>query len=89
MSAKEIDRLEILGRVAERRLTQWQAGVQLGLTERQAGRLCRALRQQEAAGLIFAQTRATEQSSVAAGCARPGGGTRARALRRLRTDARG
>jgi len=52
MSAKELDRLEILGRVAERRLTQRQAAAQLGLTERQVGRLCRALRQQGAAGLV-------------------------------------
>jgi hypothetical protein len=52
ISAKELDRLEILGRVAERRLTQRQAAAQLGVTERQVGRLCRALRQQGAAGLI-------------------------------------
>jgi len=29
MSAKELDRLEVLGRVVERRLTQWQAAEQL------------------------------------------------------------
>jgi hypothetical protein len=31
MSAKELDRLEVLGRVIERRLTQRQAAEQLGL----------------------------------------------------------
>jgi DNA-binding CsgD family transcriptional regulator len=35
LSAKELDRLEVLGRVAERRLTQQQAAEQLGLSERQ------------------------------------------------------
>jgi hypothetical protein len=51
MSAKELDRLEVLGRVAERRLTQRRAAEQLGLSERQVRRLCRALGQQGAAGL--------------------------------------
>ncbi|MBW2245435.1 MAG: helix-turn-helix domain-containing protein, partial [Deltaproteobacteria bacterium] len=35
MSAKELNRLEILGRVLERRLTQTQAAQQLGLSVRQ------------------------------------------------------
>jgi transposase len=52
MSAKELDRLEILGRVAERRLTQRRAAERLGLSERQVRRLCRALGQQGAAGLV-------------------------------------
>ncbi len=52
MSAKELDRLEVLGRVVERRLTQRQAAEQLGLSERQVRRLCRALRRQGAAGLV-------------------------------------
>lgn len=52
MSTRELDRLEILGRVAERRLTQRQAAEQLGLTERQVARLCRSLRQHGAAGLV-------------------------------------
>jgi hypothetical protein len=54
MSAKELDRLEALGRVVERRLTQWRAAEQLGLSERQVRRLCRALCQQGAAGLVAA-----------------------------------
>ena len=44
MSAKELDRLEVLGRVVERRLTQWQAAEQLGLSLRQVERLCQTLR---------------------------------------------
>ena len=52
MSARELDRLEVLGRVAERRLTQRQAAKQLGLSERQLRRLCRALGQQGATGLV-------------------------------------
>ncbi len=44
MSAKELDRLEVLGRVVERRLMQRQAAEQLGLSLRQVERLCRALR---------------------------------------------
>jgi hypothetical protein len=52
MSAKELDRLEVLGRVIERRLTQRQAAEQLGLSERQVRRLCRALGEQGAGGLV-------------------------------------
>jgi hypothetical protein len=51
MSSKELDRLEVRGRVLGRRLTQRSAAEQLGLTERQVRRLCRALAQQGAAGL--------------------------------------
>jgi transposase len=52
MSARELDRLEVLGRVVERRLTQRQAADQLGLGERQVRRLCRALSERGAAGLV-------------------------------------
>ena len=51
MSAKELDRLEVLGRVLERRQTQRRAAEQLGLSERQLRRLCRALAQHGAAAL--------------------------------------
>jgi hypothetical protein len=44
MSVKELNRLEILSRVLERRLTQTQAADQLGLGVRQVERLCRKLR---------------------------------------------
>jgi transposase len=52
MSAKERNRLEVLGRVVERRLTQWEAAEQLGLGLRQVERLCRTYRQQGASGLV-------------------------------------
>ena len=52
MSALELDRLEVLGRVIERRRTQRQAAEQLGLSERQIRRLCQALSQHGAAGLV-------------------------------------
>jgi len=52
MSGKELDRLEVLGRVLQRRLTQRSAAEQLGLTERQVRRLCRALAQHGPSGLV-------------------------------------
>ncbi len=52
MSAKELDRLEVIGRVIERRLTQREAAERLGLSVRQVERLCRALRRYGASGLV-------------------------------------
>ena len=52
MSAQELGRLEIIGRIVERRLTQRKAAEQLGLSVRQVERLCRAFRVEGAAGLI-------------------------------------
>ena len=52
MSAKELNRLEILGRVLERRLTQAQAAQQFGLSVRQVERLCRKLRVEGPRGLV-------------------------------------
>jgi transposase len=52
MSAKELNRLEILGRALERRLTQAQAAEQLGLSLRQVERLCRKLRLDGRQGLV-------------------------------------
>ena len=52
MSRKELNRLEILGRVLERRLTQVQAAEQLGLGVRQVERLCGKLRVEGAPGLV-------------------------------------
>ncbi len=42
MSRKEIDRLDVIRRVVERRLTQVKAAQLLGLGLRQVGRLCAA-----------------------------------------------
>ncbi len=52
MSAKELDRLEIMRRVLERRLTQRTAAERLGLGLRQVERLCRAYRTEGAPGLV-------------------------------------
>jgi len=52
MSAKELDRLEIISRVIERRLTQRKAAERLGLSVRQVERLCRAFRTDGATGLV-------------------------------------
>jgi hypothetical protein len=52
MSGKELNRLEILGRVLERRLTQTQGAEQLGLSVRQVERLCRRLRLDGRQGLV-------------------------------------
>ena len=55
MSTKELNRLEIIGRVIERRLTQWKAAEQLDLSLRQVQRLCRSFRKDGPAGLISRQ----------------------------------
>ncbi len=52
MSAKELNRLEVLRRVLERRRTQAQAAEQLGLGVRQIERLCRKLRSEGPRGLV-------------------------------------
>ncbi len=52
MSTTELHRLEILGRVRERRLTQAHAAAQLGLSVRQVERLCRTLRLEGPRGLV-------------------------------------
>ena len=52
MSRKELNRLQILGRVLERRLTQAKAAEQLGLSLRQVERPCRTLRREAPEGLV-------------------------------------
>jgi len=52
MSRKELNRLEILNRVLERRLTQTKAAEQLGLSLRQVERLCGKLRLEGPEGLV-------------------------------------
>jgi hypothetical protein len=51
MSGKEFDRLEVFRRVLEGRLTRSQGGEQLGLSERQVRRLCKALEISGPAGI--------------------------------------
>ena len=52
MSAKELNRLEVLNRVLDRRLTQAQAAEQLRLGIRRVQRLCRRLRIKGPLGLV-------------------------------------
>jgi transposase len=66
MSAKELDRLEIISRVAERRLTQQRAAEQLGLSLRQVERLCRAFRAGGAAGLVSRKRGGSSNRKLAA-----------------------
>jgi hypothetical protein len=55
MSNRELDRLQVLVRVSEKRLTQREAARMLGLTERQLRRLAKAHREHGAAGLVSRQ----------------------------------
>ena len=55
MSAKELDRLEIIGCVVERRLTQRAAADRLGLSLRHVERLCHAFRRHGPVGLVSRQ----------------------------------
>jgi transposase len=52
MSAKEIDRLGVIQRVLDGRLPATKAAVILGVSARQARRLCEAYKASGAAGLI-------------------------------------
>ena len=52
MSTREFDRLQIISRVTERRLTQREAAEQLGLGVRQLQRLCHSYRESGPAGLV-------------------------------------
>src|SRR5213596_1338862 len=55
LSMKELDRLQVLTRIAERRLTRRRAAGLLQIVERQARRLYRAFVQDGAAGLVSRQ----------------------------------
>lgn len=52
MSARELERLQIISGVAERRLTQREAAEQLGLGLRQVQRLCGGYRESGPAGIV-------------------------------------
>jgi len=52
MSAKELNRLAVMQKLSEKRVSQKEAGTILGLSVRQIKRLLRAYRQQGAAGLV-------------------------------------
>jgi len=52
MSTKEIDRLEVIQKVEDKRVQQKEAGVILGVCLRQIKRLTKAYREDGASGLI-------------------------------------
>lgn len=52
MSAQELDRLTVIERVLEKRLSRVEAGKQLGVTARQMRRLIERYRRDGAAGLV-------------------------------------
>jgi transposase len=52
MSRKEISRLEVMQKLSEKRMSQKEAGVMLGVSERHIKRLLKAYRKKGAAGLI-------------------------------------
>jgi transposase len=52
MSTREIDRMGVVQRVLERRLTHVKAGQLLGLGARQVARLCNAYEREGAMGLV-------------------------------------
>src|SRR5688572_19711193 len=52
MSNRELERLEVLRQIKERRVTRVKAGALLGLTERQVRRLYAAYEAQGAVGLV-------------------------------------
>jgi transposase len=52
MSTKELERLEVVRRVLEGRLTQAKAGEFIGLSEHQVRRLCAAFEERGPAGLV-------------------------------------
>jgi hypothetical protein len=52
MSAREVDRLDVVRSVVEGRLTQAKAGELTGLSERQVWRLCAAYEAHGAAGIV-------------------------------------
>ena len=88
MSAKEVDRLEIIGRVVERRLTQRAAAARLGLSLRHVERLCHAFRRHGAAGLVSRKRGRPSNRKLAEAVRRARRGSGASALRRFWPDAR-
>lgn len=52
MSSKEISRLEVMQRLSEKRMSQKEAGIILGLSTRQVKRLLKSYRKQGASGLV-------------------------------------
>lgn len=67
LSRKELDRLQIMTRIAEKRLTRTRAAELLRMSERQVRRLYAAYQARGAAGLASAQARPSKPPSAAPG----------------------
>jgi hypothetical protein len=52
MSEQELNRFELIKKIIEKRLKQYQAAQQLNLTTRQIERLCKAYKQTGSQGLV-------------------------------------
>ena len=59
MSAKEIDRAELVRKVLEKRLTQAKAALLMGVSVRQVKRLCRSFKADGVASLTSRRRRPT------------------------------
>ena len=66
MSSKEINRLEVLQRLAKKQLSQGEAGTILNLSRRQIKRLLKAYRREGAAGLVSKQRGRKSNNRLAA-----------------------
>jgi transposase len=73
MSTKELSRVEVMGRLQEKRMTQKEAAKILGVSERQVKRLWKRYREKGASGLVSRRrgrpsnnrmTAETEQAAV-------------------------
>jgi transposase len=82
MSAKELNRLEVMQRLAEKGMSQKEAGTILDLSTRQIKRLLQAYRQQGAAGLVSKHRGRTGHNRLAEG-------VKKQALNLLKTKYRG
>jgi hypothetical protein len=88
MSAKELDRLEVIRRVVELQLSQVKAGELLGLTVRQVRRLCRAFERAGPGGLVSKRRGRPSNRRLSAEFQGRVVGLIRDPLRRLRADAR-
>jgi hypothetical protein len=69
MSNRELTRLEVMQRLKDKRLTQIEAGQQLGISTRQVKRLWRSFRTQGAKGLVSARRGKPSNNRLDAGVA--------------------
>ena len=68
MSAQELDRLTVIERVLEKRLSQVEAGKQLGVTPRHLRRMIKLYRRDGAAGLVSKMRGKRNKNAPATSC---------------------